>query len=194
VAGIPAIVLRIGFVGELGYEMHVPAEYGEYLWDTLIDAGKELGIAPFGVEAQRTLRLEKGHIIVTQDTDALSSPLEADMAWTVKFDKPEFVGRTSLAQLRDDGPRQKLVGFEMADATRVPDEGAAILRDDGYPVGRVTSARYSSALNRTIGLAWVPVSSGTEGSELRVQLDGAAALARVVPVPFYDASGSRMKS
>jgi sarcosine oxidase subunit alpha len=194
VAGIPAIILRIGFVGELGYEMHVPAECGEYLWDTLMAAGEEYGIAPFGVEAQRTLRLEKGHIIVTQDTDALSTPLEADMAWTVKLDKPDFIGRTSLAQLRDEEPSQKLVGFEMSDGFPVPDEGSAILRDDGYPVGRVTSARFSPTLNRAIGLAWVPASCGAEDSELRIALNGAAALARVVSTPFYDASGSRMKS
>jgi glycine cleavage system aminomethyltransferase T len=117
------------------------------------------------------------------------------MGWIVKFDKPDFIGKTSLAQLRDDGLDQKLVGFEMAAQTsQVPEEGAAILRDDGYPVGRVTSARHSPVLNRTIGLAWVPVSCGVEGAELRIQLDGATESARVVPVPFYDASGSRMKS
>src|SRR5581483_4012941 len=136
VAGIPAIILRIGFVGELGYEMHVPAEYGEYLWDTLMAAGQEFGIAPFGMEAQRVLRLEKGHIIVTQDTDALSTPLEADMSWIVKFDKDDFIGKTTLTNLKNDGLSQKLVGFEMLDASTVPDEGSQIVRGDGYPVGR----------------------------------------------------------
>ncbi|MBI4531499.1 MAG: (2Fe-2S)-binding protein, partial [Candidatus Latescibacteria bacterium] len=77
VAGIPALLLRIGFVGEVGYEIHVPAEYGAALWDALIEAGKEFGITPFGVETQRLLRLEKRHVIVGQDTDALSNPLEA---------------------------------------------------------------------------------------------------------------------
>lgn len=194
VAGIPAIILRIGFVGELGYEMHVPAEYGEYLWDTLLAAGQEFGIAPFGMEAQRVLRLEKGHIIVTQDTDALSTPLEADMSWIVKFDKDDFIGKTTLANLRNDGLSQKLVGFEMLDASTVPDEGSQIVRGDGYPIGRVTSARFSPALRKAIGLAWVPAADGAEGAELRIQLDGQAVPARVVPVPFYDPSGARMKS
>ena len=194
VAGIPATILRIGFVGELGYEMHVPAEYGVYLWDTLMEAGEEFGIAAFGVEAQRVLRLEKGHIIVTQDTDALSTPLEAGMSWVVKFDKPDFLGKQALAFLENDGLSQKLVGFEMLDASIVPDEGAQIVRDDGYPVGRVTSARFSPALRASIGLAWIPVSHGSEGSEIRIQHDGQALPARVVPVPFFDASGARMRS
>ncbi len=194
IAGIPAIILRIGFVGELGYELHVPAEYGEYLWDTLMAAGKEFGIAPFGVEAQRVLRLEKGHIIVTQDTDALSTPLEADMSWIVKLDKPDFIGKTSLANLKSDGLSQKLVGFEMLDASQVPDEGTQIVRSDGYPVGRVTSARFSPALRKSIGLAWVPAESGAEGAEVTIQLDGHQAQARVVPLPFYDPSGAKMKS
>ncbi len=194
VAGVPAIILRIGFVGELGYEMHFPAEYGEYMWDTLMEAGKEFGIAPFGMEAQRILRLEKGHIIVTQDTDALSTPLEADMSWIVKFDKDDFIGKTSLEHVKALGLNQKLVGFEMLDATIVPDEGCQILRADGYPVGRVTSARYSAALRKSIGLAWVPVSDGAEGTEIRIQLNGQPVQARIVPVPFYDPSGERMKA
>ena len=93
VAGIPAIILRIGFVGEVGYEIHVPADYGAHLWDALMDAGRELGLRPFGVEAQRVLRLEKQHAIVGQDTDALSNPIEAGMGWLVKADKPDFIGR-----------------------------------------------------------------------------------------------------
>ena len=76
-----------------------------------MEAGKEFGISPFGVEAQRILRLEKQHIIVTQDTDALSNPLEANLAWAVKFDKPDFVGKRALLAIRDAGLRNQLVGF-----------------------------------------------------------------------------------
>jgi sarcosine oxidase subunit alpha len=198
VAGVPATILRIGFVGELGYEMHFAAEYGEYVWDVLMNAGQEFGIAPFGVEAQRTLRLEKGHIIVTQDTDALSTPLEAGMPWIVKFDKPNFIGKTALAHIQDEGLNQKLVGFQMLEDTQrvpeVPEEGAQIVGDGSYPVGRVTSARFSPALSTVIGLAWVPVTQAGAGAEIRIQLDDHVEPARVVPVPFYDPSGSRMKS
>nr|MBA2296973.1 (2Fe-2S)-binding protein [Actinomycetota bacterium] len=87
VAGVPCLLLRIGFVGELGYELHLPSSYGEYLWETLLDRGAELGVRPFGLEAQRILRLEKQHILVGQDTDSESNTLDANMAWLVKFDK-----------------------------------------------------------------------------------------------------------
>ena len=93
VADVECILLRIGFVGETGWEIHCPAESGEDLWKALLDAGSEFGIRPFGVEAQRLLRLEKRHVIVGVDTDALTSPYEADMAWTVKLDKPDFIGK-----------------------------------------------------------------------------------------------------
>src|SRR6202008_1407073 len=95
VAGIKALLLRVGFVGELGYEIHVPASQGEALWDALMEAGREFNIRPFGVEAQRVLRLEKGHIIVSQDTDGLTNPLEADMPWALAKTKPFFVGGRS---------------------------------------------------------------------------------------------------
>ncbi|GAC1431412.1 MAG: hypothetical protein NVSMB65_04940 [Chloroflexota bacterium] len=195
VAGVPARILRIGFVGELGYEMHVPAHYGAHLWDALMEAGREVGLVPFGVEAQRLLRLEKGHIIVTQDTDALSTPLEAGLAWAVKLDKPEFLGKAALGSLKEAGIGQKLVGFETLDASVVPDEGAPILQDGRLdPVGRVTSARFSPTLGKTIGLAWVPVSLAGHGAGLRIRHNGDSIAARVVPTPFYDPSGARMKS
>ena len=79
IADVPARILRVGFVGEVGYEIHVPSGCGEYLWDRLIEAGADWGLEPFGVEAQRVLRLEKGHIIVGQDTDGLTNPLEIGM-------------------------------------------------------------------------------------------------------------------
>ncbi|MDZ7786673.1 MAG: hypothetical protein U5K73_00570 [Halofilum sp. (in: g-proteobacteria)] len=88
IEGIPVRALRVGFVGELGYELHCPAACGEALWDLLLDAGHEYGIRPFGVEAQRTLRLEKGHIIVGQDSDNLTHPEEASMGWAIAREKP----------------------------------------------------------------------------------------------------------
>ena len=116
------------------------------------------------------------------------------MPWVVKLDKLDFIGKTSLAQLKQSGLRQKLVGFEMADSQRVPDEGCQILDGDGTPSGRVTSARFSPVLQKAIGLAWVPLNLAAIDSELRIQLDGQAVIARVVPTPFYDPSGTRMKS
>ena len=102
VGGIPARVLRVGFVGELGYEIHVPSSMGEALWDALLEAGRELDIRPVGIEAQRILRLEKGHLIVGQDTDAMATPAEAGMGWAIARRKPFFVGGRSPGD-----PRQR---------------------------------------------------------------------------------------
>ena len=131
--------VRIGFVGEVGWELHFPSEYGEHVWDSLMDAGEEFGILPFGLEAQRILRLEKKHIIVGQDTDAVSNPLDSDMGWVVRFDKDDFIGRGGLLAARERGPRNLLVGFIMRDG-RVPEDGDPVVVD-GAPVGRVTAGK-----------------------------------------------------
>ena len=112
-AGIPVRLLRVGFVGELGYEIHCPASYGAALWDLLVDAGKRDGIRPFGVEAQRVLRLEKGHIIVGQDTDGLTFPHEAGMEWAVSGKKPFFVGQRAIQVQAARPLSRKLVGFTL---------------------------------------------------------------------------------
>lgn len=192
VAGVPAWLFRIGFVGELGYEIHFPAEYGDYLWKTLLETGKDLGIAPFGVEAQRVLRLEKLHIIPGHDTDALSNPLEADMAWAVKLEKPDFIGRAALSAKKQEPLRQRLVGFDMP-GDLVPAEGDAIV-EKNLPIGRVTSAKWSPLLKRTIGMAWVPAEHAVEDKQLLVWSDGKVRTGRVVLRPFYDPEGERLKS
>ncbi|MBI2878927.1 MAG: (2Fe-2S)-binding protein, partial [Candidatus Rokubacteria bacterium] len=191
VGGVPALLLRIGFVGELGYEIHAPAEYGAWLWDLLLDAGREHGIRPFGVEAQRVLRLEKLHLIPGHDTDALSNPLEADMAWAVKLDKPDFIGRRSLEAARARGLRQRLVGFELLDGV-VPGEGDTIVAD-GRPIGRVTSSKWSPTLGRGIGMAWIPPELAREGAEFEIRSQGRLTRGRVVVRPFYDPDGARLK-
>ena len=189
VAGIPARLLRIGFVGETGWEIHVPWCYGEYLWETLMDAGKEFDIMPFGVEAQRILRLEKKHIIVGQDTDALSNPLEADMSWVVKFDKEDFVGKSTLASLRDRGLQQRLVGFV---TDRFVEEGSAVVVNH-RPVGRVTSARISPGQQRCVGLAWIPHEISSEGAKIDINQNGRMVSAQVHVPPFYDPAGKRVR-
>ena len=193
VAGIPAILLRIGFVGELGYEIHVPAEYGVTLWDTLMAAGKPFGVAPFGVEAQRLLRLEKKHVIVGQDTDALSNPIEADMEWIVQFAKPDFVGKASLLRVKERGMRQRLVGFVLERDAEI-EEGNAIVANR-KSVGRVTSFRHSPAMgNKGVGMAWVSPDLAADGTRLSIHVPTGLAEARVRQAPFYDPDGTKLKS
>jgi sarcosine oxidase subunit alpha len=192
VAGVPAIILRIGFVGELGYEIHVPADYGAHAWDALMDAGASHGIEPFGVETQRVLRLEKQHLIVSQDTDALSDPVGAGLGWLVKLDKPDFVGRAAVVDAIEQGVRPALVGF-MLDGRTVPDEGAGMVRD-GRLIGRVTSAKWSPHLQRTIGMAWLTEPPTTDGTRLAIRHDGRTVTATIVRRPFYDPTGERLRS
>ncbi len=192
VAGIPARLLRVGFVGELGYELHAPASRGEALWDALVEAGREFGMRPFGVEAQRLLRLEKGHIIIGQDTDGLTHPYEADMAWAVARKKPFYVGgRATEVQMRR-GLTRKLVGFTLAEPDApVPEECHLVIRD-GTITGRVTSAARSAALDATIGLAYVAPDQAAPGQSFEIRIAGGRMVrAEVVPLPFYDPENKR---
>ena len=185
VAGVPCLMLRIGFVGELGYELHCPGALAQHLWDSLLAAGEEHGIRPFGLEPQRVLRLQKLHILVGQDTDAESNPLEAAMPWIVKFDKEEdFIGRWALEAVAERGDEKNLVGFTVANGA-VPTEGAAVVADD-RPIGLITSSRFSPKLQRTIGMAWVPASLAEDGTELTIADDGRKITAQVHKAPFYD--------
>lgn len=193
VQGIPAVLLRIGFVGETGWEIHCPAESAEELWQTILDAGQEFCIRPFGVEAQRLLRLEKRHVIVGVDTDALTTPYEADMGWAVKLDKSDFVGKRLLthALATKDESREHLVGFVMQ-APGLPHDGAAIVAD-GRPAGRVTSSRYSPAKSAGIGLAWVKTAKAQEGESIDIRVGSELVKARVTMTPFYDPEGRRLR-
>lgn len=194
VAGIPARLLRVGFVGELGYEIHAPASQGEALWDALMAAGRDAGIRPFGVEAQRLLRLEKGHIIIGQDTDGLTNPVEAAMAWAISRNKPFFVGGRSIAMQETRGITRMLVGFELADPSApVPEECHLVIRD-GTITGRVTSAVRSPALGKVVGLAYVASDQAEVGSSFEIRVDGGRMIeARVVPIPFYDPENKRQE-
>ena len=192
VAGVPCLLLRIGFVGELGYELHCPGSLALHLWDAISDAGERHGIMPFGLEPQRVLRLQKLHILVGQDTDAESNPLEAAMPWIVKFDKEQdFIGRWALEGVAERGDLNKLVGFTL-DNGSVPTEGAAVVTD-GKPVGRVTSSRFSPLLQRTIGMAWVPAELGEDGTSITIADEGRRLSAQVHTAPFYDPDQEKLR-
>jgi sarcosine oxidase subunit alpha len=198
VAGAPAVLMRIGFTGELGYEIHTPSGYGLHVWEALMEAGEEFGIRPFGVEAQRVLRLEKGHLIVGQDTDALSNPYEANLGWVVKLDKEDFLGKPALRMASQRGAEKRLVGFEMPDGA-VPEEANQIVRPGEGPlgleiIGRLTSVRYSPTLDKVIGLGWLPAEMAEPGQTFSVRTHGELLTGRVVPLPFYDLEGARLRA
>ena len=194
VAGIPARVFRVGFVGELGFEVHVSSGHGEALWDAVMAAGRAFGIVPFGVETQRVLRLEKGHIIVSQDTDAMTTPEEAHMTWAISRKKPFFVGKRSLAVRDQYLSKRKLVGFAIDDPfAPLPRESNLVVRK-GEIVGFVTSVVRSPNLKRVIGLAYAARDASEPGEILPIRLDdGRSVSATIVELPFYDPDNRRQE-
>jgi sarcosine oxidase, subunit alpha len=193
VGGISARFLRVGFVGEPGYEIHVPAIQGEALWDLLIEAGSALGIRPFGVEAQRLLRLEKGHVIIGQDTDGLTTPFEANMAWAVPKTKKQYRGKAAVEARRERGSDRLLVGFRLEQMGETPPENCLIVDGDTI-IGRVTSAAMSEAADAGIGLAFLPPGRSTAGSAFEIRLpSGALIAAEVAATPFYDPGNQRQE-
>jgi sarcosine oxidase subunit alpha len=202
VAGAPALLLRIGFTGELSYEVHVPAGYGLHVWRALMEAGAEYGIRPFGVEAQRVLRLEKGHLIVGQDTDGLTNPYQAGLEWAVKLDKVDFLGKPALAMVHEGEIEKRLVGFTVPDGTvpsgTLPEEANQIVRPGVgllglEAIGRVTSVRRSPTLGKVIGLCWLPAEMAALGTEFTIRVRGELRTGRVEEIPFYDPAGERLR-
>jgi sarcosine oxidase subunit alpha len=191
VAGVPATMMRIGFVGEMGWEIMVPAEFGSHLWDQVLQAGAAVDLRPFGVEAQRVLRLEKKHIIVGVDTDALSNPYEAGMAWVAKLNKADFIGKVALSRLKQTPLERILVGFEL-DGAATPPDGSPVLVEN-KPVGWATSVRYSWQKEKVIGMAWVTPAQAKGGSRITLRCDTVDFPAQVVEEVFYDPAGDRLK-
>jgi sarcosine oxidase subunit alpha len=185
---------RIGFTGELSYEVHVPAAYGLHVWEALLEAGSDLGVAAFGVEAQRIMRLEKGHFIVGQDTDGLTQALAAGLDWLVKLDKDDFMGRPELVWERERGDDLRLVGLQPVDRSVVPDEGCQIV-EGRRVVGRITSSRMSPTLGRSICLALVSTRLAEPGTAVSVRLtSGVEVPATVMPHhAHFDPAGTRLR-
>jgi sarcosine oxidase, subunit alpha len=195
VAGIDCLLLRIGFVGEVGYEIHCAAAHGRALWDALTEAGADLGVRPFGLEPQRILRLQKQHILVGQDTDSEATPWNSALPWIVKLDKPQqFIGRWALEHLQEREPATHLVGFRVPGG-QVPTEGAVVLdRPGGRPAGQVTSARRAPKLGESIGMAVVPPALAADDARITISDAGAIFEAVVTTKPFYDPEGLVLRS
>jgi sarcosine oxidase subunit alpha len=194
VAGIPARMMRVGFVGEWGFEIHVAAEHGPALWDALMKAGQPYGIGPFGVEAQRLLRLEKGHLILGQDTDALTTPFDVNLNWAVAMDKPFFVGQRSLKAIAALPRRQQQVPFLLPAGFQgeAPKECHLVI-ETGQIAGRVTSIYFSPHLARHIGLAFVRPDMAAKGRRFEIRVGGGLVAAEVCESPFYDPGDQRQR-
>jgi sarcosine oxidase subunit alpha len=187
VAGVPCLAVRLGFVGESSFELHHPSSESVHLWDALLSAGADLDIRPHGLEALRLLRLEKGHIIIGQDTDFDSTPRKLGLDWIVSMDKPDFVGKVALERIDDIPLALKLVPLTFAGDA--PLEGANI-EAGGRTVGHLTSSRFSPALGHGVALGWTRRLNGEFPSAVTV----GGRRGTVTSGAFYDPEGARLRA
>ncbi len=187
VAGIDCRIFRLSFTGELSYELHHAAADSVALWRRLLELGRDLEVRPHGVKTLLELRLEKGHIVVGQDTDFDSTPRRIHHEWAVRLDKPSFVGRQAVERTNKVPLDRCLVGLEMDGPA--PIEGAVIWNGADY-AGYVTSATASPSLEKTVMLGWVDLVDGELPSDVTI----GGRPARRVPTPFYDPGGERARA
>jgi aminomethyltransferase len=182
-SGAPVRIARTGYTGEDGFEIYLPPADAPRVWDQILAAGKEFGIKPCGLGARNTLRLEAGMALYDHEIHASITPWEANLAWIVKMDKGDFVGREALVRQKDRGVTRKLMGFEMT--------GRGIGRD-GYEVcingegaGWVTSGGPSPSLSKNIGLCYLPAAHAAPGRPIQILVRGQVVDAVTVPAQFY---------
>ena len=183
VSGAPARIARTGYTGEDGFEIYVPPAEAPRLWTEIVEAGAEFGIKPAGLGARNTLRLEAKMALYGHEIHAAITPWEADLAWIVKLDKGQFLGREALVKQEQRGVSRKLIGFEM--------KGRGIGRDgyevyvDGAPAGWVTSGGPAPTLNKNIGLCYLPSALAEIGRTIHVMVRNQPVEAVTVQTPFY---------
>ena len=186
IAGVPCHVMRLSFTGEAAFELHHPVDRSVALWRALMEAGRDLGIRPHGLQALFGLRLEKGHVIVGMDTELDTTPRRLGMDWAVRMEKPAFIGRASLERTAKIDDERRWVGFAMDG--EAPTEGSPIRSiDGGEIVGNVTGSWTSPLLGKALMLGWQRYGRFDD----RVEIDGREAI--VTPTPFYDPEGLRAR-
>lgn len=183
VMGVPAIVSRTGYTGEDGFEVIVPAGETTALWTTLIQQGESAAIAPCGIGCRDTLRLEAAMPLYGHELDENVDPLTAGLAFGVKLDAADFIGKPALLERKADPAGIKRVGLQL-EGRRIAREGTPVVHQ-GQPMGRVTSGTFSPTLERTIAMAYVNTDLAAVGTRLNVELRGTLIPAEVVKLPFY---------
>ena len=183
VSSTPARIAHTGYTGEDGFEIYVPPAEAERMWQLVMDAGAEFGIKPCGLGARNTLRMESAMALYGHEIDASISPLEANLGWIVKLDKGEFVGRDALLKQKESGIRRKLIGFEMR-ARGIGRDGYEV-RLSGVPAGWVTSGGPAPALNKNIGLCYLPIEQSVPGTSIEIMIRNQPVDAVTVETPFY---------
>jgi dimethylglycine dehydrogenase len=189
----PVRVLRVSYVGELGYELHHPFEYSRHLYEQLLEAGEPLGLVDFGYRALESLRLEKAYRLWGPDLSQVYTPLEAGLERFVRFDKGEFMGRDALLRQRDEGPARRLVCLTVDSDGADPHKYEPVL-DGEQVVGYVTSGGFGHAVGTAIALAYLPIAQAKPDTDLAVEILGDRRPAKVVAEPIYDPANEKLLS
>lgn len=183
VEGVECLISRTGYTGEDGFELYFPAEHAEVLWQAILQSGQSEGIQPVGLGARDTLRFEACLALYGHELTEEISPLMAGLGWTVKFNKPEFIGREALLRQKEAGPSHRLVALEMIDRG-IPRQGYPLYKE-GQEVGWITSGSFAPTLNKNLGLAYVAAQWAAADGTLDVMVRNKPLQARIVPKPFY---------
>ena len=189
VAGVPCLLTRSGYTGEDGFEIYVwntsvkEPSNAVKIWEKLLSGGRELGICPIGLGARDVLRLEAGMCLYGNDIDENISPVEAKLNWVVHLEKPDFVGKNGIIDLKEKGPSRVRVGFRMKEKG-IPRQSQDILAD-AEAVGKVSSGTFSPTLSTGIGMGYVPPSLAAAGETFSVGIRDRRVRAEVVKLPFY---------
>jgi len=181
--GSEVILSRTGYTGELGFEIYLPAEITERVWDELLEAGSELGAEPIGLGARDTLRFEASFCLYGHELNEETSPLEAGLSWLVKLKKGDFIGRDALLKEKEQGPARALVGFEI-EGRQIARQGFPV-KLDGEVVGGVTSGTFAPTLKRSLAMAFVARDKVSEDGAYYIEIRGKDVEAKRVKLPFY---------
>ncbi|MDC6366994.1 MULTISPECIES: glycine cleavage system aminomethyltransferase GcvT [Flavobacteriaceae] len=186
-AGIEHVIISAtGYTGSGGFEIYCKNSEVQQIWDKVLEAGADFGIKPIGLAARDTLRLEMGYCLYGNDIDDTTSPLEAGLGWITKFSK-DFVNSEALAKEKEEGPKRKLVAFQIEERG-IPRKDYPILDEDGNEIGIVTSGTMSPSLSKGIGLGYVPVEHSKIDSTIYIQIRINKVAATIIKLPFYKTS------
>lgn len=185
--GVPLLITRTGYTGELGYELYVPAEEAVRIWNELLMRGRSAGLKPAGLGARDLLRLEMAYLLYGNDINEETTPLEAGTDWIVDFQKGDFIGREALQRQQNQGVSRRLAAFELLEKA-VPRHGFKIVsgaQPERNVIGEVTSGNFSPILQKGIGLGYVPPAMAAVGTRILIEIRSRIVPAVVVKPPFY---------
>jgi glycine cleavage system aminomethyltransferase T len=190
---VPVLALRLSYIGELGWELYAPVEYGLHLWDVLWEAGQPHGMIASGGGCFDALRLEKGYRLWGADIHTEYNPYEAGLGWAVRLKKGDFLGRDALLKIKENGIKRQLCCMTLDD----PDAfilGKEPILSDGRTLGYVTSANYGYSVGKHIAYGYLPAAYAEPGTAVEIMYFGNRYAATVTPEPLYDADMTRLKS